>query len=119
MSLFQLLLQSDRVTLHKSPNKSRHQDVTLVSEPSPLTEWKILHIKPKLRFEYEGVPVPVRKSLDCYHYISRLSILMLISAKKYSKTRRFTILPTFSLSGFGKNFVFRFLATFSNPQLVQ
>jgi len=62
----QLFLQSDRVTLHKSPNKSRHQDVTLVEQPSSLTEWKILHIKPKLRFEYEGVPVPVSSFCQLY-----------------------------------------------------
>ncbi|KAL4227696.1 hypothetical protein ACF0H5_013131 [Mactra antiquata] len=62
-----LYLQSDRVTLHKSPNKSRHQDVCLVSEPSTLTEWKILHIKPKLRLEYEEVPVPANEKIIFNH----------------------------------------------------
>lgn len=65
-----LLLQSDRVTLHKSPNKSRHQEVSLVSEPSALTEWKILHFKPKLRFEYEGVPVPANDKIIFNHVVT-------------------------------------------------
>lgn len=65
-----LFLQSDRVTLHKSPNKSRHQEVTLVSEPSALTEWKILHLKPKLRFEYEGVPVPANEKIIFNHVVT-------------------------------------------------
>ncbi|WAR00557.1 CF161-like protein [Mya arenaria] len=65
-----LLLQSDRVTLHKSPNKSRHQEVSLVAEPSSLTEWKILHFKPKLRFEYEGVPVPANEKIIFNHVVT-------------------------------------------------
>lgn len=65
-----LLLQSDRVSLHKSVNKSRHQEVCLVSEPSPLTEWKILHFKPKLRFEYEGVPVLANEKIIFNHVVT-------------------------------------------------
>lgn len=62
-----LYLKSDRMTLDKSTTKSRHQEVCLVSEPSYLTEWKILHQKPKLRFEYEGVPVPANDKIIFNH----------------------------------------------------
>lgn len=62
-----LYLHSDRVTLHKSSTKSRHQEVSLVCEPSFLTEWKILHIKPKLRMEYEGIPVPANCKIIFHH----------------------------------------------------
>ena len=56
---FQLLLQSDRVTLHKTPNRSRHQEVSLVDQPSALTKWQVLHKDPKFRIESQGCYVPV------------------------------------------------------------
>jgi len=62
-----LYLHSDHVTLHKSPNKSRNQNVSLVAEPSTFTEWKILHLKPKLRFEYEETKVPANEKIIINH----------------------------------------------------
>ncbi|XP_045156573.1 cilia- and flagella-associated protein 161-like [Mercenaria mercenaria] len=65
-----LFLQSDRVTLHKSPNKSRHQELSLVCEVSPKIEWKILHLKPKLRLEYEGIPVTANDKIIFNHVVT-------------------------------------------------
>lgn len=65
-----LYLHSDRVTLHKSTNKSRHQEVSLAAEPSQYTEWQILHLKPKLRFEYEGVKVPANDKVIINHVLT-------------------------------------------------
>ncbi|XP_056022911.1 cilia- and flagella-associated protein 161-like isoform X1 [Ostrea edulis] len=54
-----LYLSSCRATLEKAAAKSRKQEVTFVSEPSFMTEWRILHYNPQMRMEYEGIPVPV------------------------------------------------------------
>lgn len=53
-----LYLSSCRATLEKCAAKSRKQEVTFVSEPSFMTEWRILHYNPQMRMEYEGIPVP-------------------------------------------------------------
>ncbi|ESO94558.1 hypothetical protein LOTGIDRAFT_203924 [Lottia gigantea] len=52
-----LLLHSDNCTFMKCAKKSRHQLVSLVSEPSFLTQWQVVHKEPRLRMEYEGAPV--------------------------------------------------------------
>lgn len=65
-----LLLQSDRVTLHKSPNRSRHQEVSLVDCPSSLTRWQILHKDPKFRMESEGCPVPANDKVIINHVVT-------------------------------------------------
>ncbi|KAL3866700.1 hypothetical protein ACJMK2_043981 [Sinanodonta woodiana] len=62
-----LLLQSDRANLTKSVNKSRHQDVSLVLNPSFLVEWQVLHFDPRLRMEYEGIPVPANERVIINH----------------------------------------------------
>lgn len=62
-----LFLSSDRATITKSAARSRHQEVTFVSEPSFLTEWQILHLNPQLRLEYEGIAVPANTNVIVNH----------------------------------------------------
>ncbi|CAC5412269.1 Cilia- and flagella-associated protein 161 [Mytilus coruscus] len=62
-----LFVSSDRATTGKSAPKSRHQDVTFVSEPSFLTEFQILHFNPQLRLEYEGIAVPANTKIIFNH----------------------------------------------------
>lgn len=69
-----LLLQSDCLSLHEYPNKSRHQEVKLVSKKSALTEWKVLHFKPKMRFEYESIPVPANDKVIINHVLTNQNL---------------------------------------------
>lgn len=61
VSIFLLkhFLFSDRATFQKSAKKSRHNEVTLVTEPSHLTKWIVKPFDPQFRLELENSPVPV------------------------------------------------------------
>lgn len=52
-----LFLESDKFDFMKCAYQTRHQEVRLVSNPSYLTEWRIVYFNPLLRMEYEFMPV--------------------------------------------------------------
>jgi len=62
-----LYLHSDTFRFNKCAKKSRHQEVTLVSEPSKLTKWKVLPFNPQIRMEFEEAPVPANENVIIVH----------------------------------------------------
>lgn len=62
-----LYLSSDKVSFNKCAKKSRHQEVSLVPEPSFLTQWRVEHRNPLLRMEYENEPVEANQELIFVH----------------------------------------------------
>lgn len=61
-----LYLFSDKLSF-KTENKSRHQELLLVPEPSFLTQWMCLYRNPLLRLEYEHEPVMANDELIIVH----------------------------------------------------
>ncbi|KAB1257154.1 Cilia- and flagella-associated protein 161 [Camelus dromedarius] len=57
-----LYLSSDHRTLMRSSKRSWLQEVYLTDEDSYLNCWQAAFPDPQLRLEYEGFPIPVRKS---------------------------------------------------------
>lgn len=64
-----LYLSSDHVSpiVSKSSCKSGHQAVSLVSEPSLLTAWKILYFDPQSRLEMDYLPVLANTNIILTH----------------------------------------------------
>ncbi|XP_076465536.1 cilia- and flagella-associated protein 161-like [Babylonia areolata] len=62
-----LYLCSDKVMFNKCAKKSRHQEVSLVPEPSFLTRWMVQHQNPLVRLEYEHQPVEANTELVIVH----------------------------------------------------
>ncbi|KAL8583904.1 hypothetical protein ACOMHN_009657 [Nucella lapillus] len=62
-----LYLSSDKVTFNICAKKSRNQEVSLVPEPSFLTQWRVQHRNPLIRLEYEHQPVQANAELIIVH----------------------------------------------------
>ena len=60
-------LFSDRATFAKSAKKSRHNPVSMVSEGSHLTEWRVVAFDPQYRMELEHCDVPANTKVIINH----------------------------------------------------
>ncbi|XP_076444002.1 cilia- and flagella-associated protein 161-like [Babylonia areolata] len=66
-TLGQLYLCSDRVAFNKRAVKSKHQLVFFSPHPSYLGHWMLVHKNPRLRLEYEHLPVEANEKCALVH----------------------------------------------------
>lgn len=66
---------SDHVRFNLKAKKSRNQIVQLVNDTNYLATWQINVFDPRLRLEYEGLPVPVSE-ID-YLFLEILSLVLM------------------------------------------
>ena len=69
-----LFLFSDSASFAKCAKKSRHNDVSLVNEPSFLTEWKVQPFNPQFRMELEFADVPANEKIILTHVKTNVNL---------------------------------------------
>uniref|UniRef100_A0A8C6SSE6 Cilia and flagella associated protein 161 n=1 Tax=Neogobius melanostomus TaxID=47308 RepID=A0A8C6SSE6_9GOBI len=62
-----LFLTSDICSFQKCTKKSRLQEVSLETDGSFLSWWRVVHFDPQERLEHEGLPVPVNAKVLIVH----------------------------------------------------
>lgn len=69
-----LYLKSDIASFQNSSKKARHNKLTLVDQPSYSAEFFVAYFDPRLRMEFEQIPVPANENVIIYHRKTNVSL---------------------------------------------